>query len=211
MPSRFTLLPRLQRVAWDTCHLLGGLALPSVLVLGITGCGVVNAQNSTSTSTFTSTSHSGVISSFSAPCAGAQSSGSSAGGTSATTQSSPPPGTRSGAAALVLAPGHTSGSLRVGQLVQVQLPATEHWDLMSAPASSPTSASLVPLDPSPPVLQLLTPGGWYNAPAKLCIWSFRAQAAKEQTLVFVATALCAPGQTCVRSSHPEAFTVQVIP
>ncbi len=97
---------------------------------------------------------------------------------------------------LVLTPStpNLTGSAHVGDLVQVQLPTTSHWDFEAS------VTSVTPLQPS----------GFQDQALKVCVWNFHMQATGNTTLTFLQTALCGGGGTpCANYAKNVKFTVQV--
>jgi hypothetical protein len=101
-----------------------------------------------------------------------------------------------GTPALVFSGGasDTSGSAYVGDLIQVRLPVTQHWQLQQASASA----------------VIVGQGGVQDGALNACVWSFRATAAGQITLAFVGTALCdQPGLPCPQYARLATYTVTV--
>ena len=101
-----------------------------------------------------------------------------------------------GTPALVFSGGATdaSGVAHVGDLIQVRLPVTQHWQLQKASASA----------------IIVGQGGVQDGALNACVWSFRATAAGQITLAFVGTALCdQPGVPCPQYARLATYTVTV--
>src|SRR5487761_1895300 len=124
-------------------------------------------------------------------CGGAMSSATTGGGTtSATTGGSFPGGAMvvrpcpgltgdasgAGALALILTRNNASGSLPVGELAQVRLPATLHWTL--------TTQS--------PLLASVGTAGGQDTTLNVCYWTFRAVSAGSVTLRYSGVQPCDP-------------------
>lgn len=87
-----------------------------------------------------------------------------------------------------------SGAAHVGDLIQVRLPVTQHWQLQKASASA----------------VIVGQGGVQDGALNACVWSFRATAAGQITLSFVGTALCdQPGVPCPQYARLATYTVTV--
>jgi hypothetical protein len=101
-----------------------------------------------------------------------------------------------GTPALVFSDGaaDASGVARVGDLIQVRLPVTQHWQLQKASASA----------------VIVGQGGVQDGALSACVWSFRATATGQITLAFVGTALCdQPGVPCPQYARLATYTVTV--
>jgi hypothetical protein len=100
-----------------------------------------------------------------------------------------------GTPALVFSGGaDASGAAHVGDLIQVRLPVTQHWQLQKASASA----------------TIVGQGGVQDGTLNACVWSFRATAPGQITLSFVGTALCdQPGVPCPQYARLASYTVTV--
>jgi len=101
-----------------------------------------------------------------------------------------------GTPALVFSGGASdaSGVAHVGDLIQVRLPVTQHWQLQKASASA----------------VIVGQGGLQDGALNACVWSFRATAAGRITLAFVGTALCdQPGVPCPQYARLATYIVTV--
>lgn len=101
-----------------------------------------------------------------------------------------------GTPALVFSGGASDGSgvAKVGDLIQVRLPVTQHWQLQKASASA----------------AIVGEGGVQDGALNACVWSFRASASGQITLTFVGTALCdQPSVPCPQYARLASYTVTV--
>lgn len=101
--------------------------------------------------------------------------------------------TQAGAIALVLTPSSASGSLHVGDLAQVRLPASEHWTLLSQPA----------------LLASVATAGGQDSSLNVCFWTFRAQSAGSETLKFSGAQPCDNPGSCSNATTEQDFTITV--
>jgi hypothetical protein len=103
----------------------------------------------------------------------------------------------SAAATASASPGAASqpqvGSARVGDVVQVRLPATERWH-------QPTVAG---------GLTLLAPSAVLDVGLDVCFWNFKATASGDATLEFVGGALCAANEPCPLYAILQRFLVHI--
>lgn len=83
---------------------------------------------------------------------------------------------------------------RVGEVIQVRLPATQRWSVAKDAAG---------------VLELLQPAGYWDVKASACVWNFRAAKAGTTTVSFEGRALCKPGQMCPAYVVAEEFPLMV--
>ena len=99
-----------------------------------------------------------------------------------------------GAIALTLTPSHSSGSLQVGQLAQVRLPATDHWTLTGLPAH----------------LTGVGEAGGQDTTLNVCYWTFRAVSAGTITLYYSGAPPCdPPAVACSNTMIAQQFTITV--
>lgn len=91
-------------------------------------------------------------------------------------------------------PGRTV-ALRVGQTLQVELPATNRWRMAAA-----DSGSILTQPPN---------NGWYDAHLKACVWQFTAVKAGSTSLSYSGMAICAPGSKCPAYVIAQSFGVTV--
>jgi hypothetical protein len=101
--------------------------------------------------------------------------------------------TQAGALALILTPGNSAGSLRVGEQAQVRLPAALHWTLTSQPT----------------LLSAVGVAGGQDTTLNVCYWTFRAQTAGSETLNFSGAQPCDQPSSCDTSTTPYTFTITV--
>ena len=87
----------------------------------------------------------------------------------------------------------STGTISVGQIVQVRLPSTQHWTLTSVTNTA----------------QQVPPAGAEPNTLGACVWSFRATQPGTITISFVGTALCDPGIPCAQYALLQTFTVNV--
>ena len=100
-----------------------------------------------------------------------------------------------GAVALTLTPGHSAGSLHVGELAQIRLPAAMHWTLANQPDA---------------LLATVGEAGGQDTSLNVCYWTFRAQSAGSVTLHFAGTAPCDPSTgPCSDAIVAQDFTIKV--
>ena len=99
-----------------------------------------------------------------------------------------------GMPALVLTPTATNGQAHVGDLIQVRVPVTNHWDFNAG------LSGLAPLQPA--AVRDLT--------ANVCFWNFRGQSAQDVKLSFSEGALCAAGTPCPLYLRQVTFTVHIV-
>lgn len=169
-------------------------AIPALLALALAGCaasglpagaGHSGAPGATPTGTQSSTRGNGGP--YRTPTPG--------GGTSL----KPCPGgfgsvAEAGTPALVLGPvGATTGSVRPGALVQVQLPTRARWSY----------------DGTAPAWALLQPAGYEDTQRQVCVWNFRASPVGTLTLKFTGAGLCDSKGSCPVPVIRETFTVLV--
>ena len=99
-----------------------------------------------------------------------------------------------GALALTLTPSHSTGSLHVGQLAQVRLPATDHWTLTGQPAH----------------LTGVGEAGGQDTTLNVCYWTFRADSAGTITLYYSGAPPCdPPAVACSNVMIAQQFTITV--
>lgn len=99
-----------------------------------------------------------------------------------------------GALALTLTPSHSTGSVRVGQLAQVRLPATDHWTLTGQPAH----------------LTGVGEAGGQDTTLNVCYWTFRAISAGTITLYYSGAPPCdPPAVACSNTMISQQFTITV--
>lgn len=102
--------------------------------------------------------------------------------------------TQVGAIALTLTPDHAAGSLHVGELAQVRLPAGMHWTLAGQPSG----------------LASVGEAGGEDKSLNVCYWTFRAQSAGNVTLNFSGAPPCDPSTgPCSAALAAERFTITV--
>lgn len=103
--------------------------------------------------------------------------------------------TQVGAVALTLTPGHAVGSLHVGDLAQIRLPATAPWTLTSQPSG----------------LTTVGVAGGQDTALNICYWTFRAQSAGSVKLWFSGAPPCDnPPGGCNGAMVGEWFTISVL-
>ena len=90
-------------------------------------------------------------------------------------------------------PAPREGSAHVGDIIQVQLPVTQHW-------GNPRISGGV---------SLLAPAGVQDNARNVCFWNFKATAKGDATIDFVGGALCAPNRPCPLYAIPESYLVHV--
>ncbi|HEX8035410.1 MAG TPA: hypothetical protein VF510_16255 [Ktedonobacterales bacterium] len=90
--------------------------------------------------------------------------------------------------------GHVTEA-RVGDVVQVRLPAAQRWKLGKDGAGT---------------LELLQPAGYWDVKASACVWNFRAVKVGATTLSFGGMAICKPGQPCAQYVVAEEFPITVV-
>ena len=86
-----------------------------------------------------------------------------------------------------------TGTISVGQIVEVRLPTTQHWAFTSVTDGA----------------QQVPPVGAEVNSLGACVWSFRATQPGSMTISFVGTALCDPGVPCAQYALLQTFTVTV--
>lgn len=100
------------------------------------------------------------------------------------------------APALVLTlqtPGQ-SGSARIGQVMQVQLPITRHWTLISVPNG----------------LQLVGEAAQQDAQRGVCFWNFKMATAGTYVIGFTGVTPCDPSAAiCQQTTQTQRFTLTV--
>lgn len=166
---------RLTRILRRSAPLIA-LGLVALLV-ALAGCGVTNAGRAGSSASATATIQQGVIKGTTVrPCPGPAGSASDV-----------------GTPALVLGPGKVNGSAHVGDLIQLQLPTTQHW------MPGTVSGSLETLDPA----------GIQDDQLGICVWNYRALSAGTASINFTATARCEPPLMCPQYVVETLFTVQI--
>jgi hypothetical protein len=87
----------------------------------------------------------------------------------------------------------TTGAVRTGELVQVQLTSTNRWSFDNGAAEA----------------GLLAPAGYEDSYHNVCVWNFRPQVATTLLLTFTGTALCTGKGACPQYAYRETFSVQV--
>lgn len=93
---------------------------------------------------------------------------------------------------LTLKSQNQAGSARVGQVVQVQLPITHHWDLISVPNG----------------LQLVGEAAQQDARQSVCFWNFKVAMAGKYVIGFTGVTPCDPSVTlCQQTTDTERFTL----
>lgn len=86
-----------------------------------------------------------------------------------------------------------AGSARVGQVVQVQLPITHHWDLISVPTG----------------LQVVGDAAQQDARQSVCFWNFKVATAGKYVIGFTGVTPCDPSVTlCQQTTDTERFTLE---
>lgn len=100
--------------------------------------------------------------------------------------------TDAGQPSLVITQSMTTATAHVGDLVQIQLPTTQHWTYQS--------------DQS--LLTLLQPAGVQDTQKNVCAWTFRAPSAGTTTLDFSGTAIC-DNLPCPQYVRVVDFTITV--
>ncbi|WIG58463.1 MAG: hypothetical protein OJF49_001209 [Ktedonobacterales bacterium] len=149
------------------------------LLFALAGCGVTNASSGrvASSGSATATVQQGVIKGTTVrPCPGPAGSAGDV-----------------GTPALVLGPGKVNGSAHVGDLIQLQLPTTQHWMPGTVSAS----------------LETLEPAGIQDDQHGICVWNYRALSAGTASINFTATARCEPPLMCPQYVAETLFTVQI--
>lgn len=102
--------------------------------------------------------------------------------------------TQVGALSLTLTQKNSTGSLQVGELVQVRLPTTLHWALNNQPTH----------------LTSVGEAGGQDTTLNVCYWTFRAQSAGTDTLNFSGTQPCDNVTTgCDQAIILQRFTITV--
>lgn len=89
---------------------------------------------------------------------------------------------------------NTTVNAQVGNLIEIRLPFGSKW-------TGPTNSS--------GNLQLLTPAGFANKSAQVCVWQFTAQSAGTTHLTFQKAALCKAGEMCAQYIMNLPFTIDV--
>ncbi len=85
--------------------------------------------------------------------------------------------------------------MRIGQLVELQLPAGLQWQLATNSATS--------------ILQPHLPLGGYRVSNNSCIWRYTAMAAGVADLSFAGTAICPPNAACPAIASPVEFVITI--
>lgn len=98
-----------------------------------------------------------------------------------------------GTPALILTNQSKTGDAKVGDLVQVQVPATYHWTDVRASAN----------------LAIQSPAGVQDSAKNVCVWTYRAVNAGAATVDLTGGALCEPTQACPAYATIADFTVTV--
>ena len=102
--------------------------------------------------------------------------------------------TQVGALSLTLTQKNSTGSLQVGELVQVRLPTTLHWALNNQPTH----------------LTSVGEAGGQDTTLNVCYWTFRAESAGTDTLNFSGTQPCDNVTTgCDQAIILQRFTITV--
>lgn len=84
---------------------------------------------------------------------------------------------------------------KVGQTIEIELPATFRWALISQDAES--------------ILTAPATNGWFEATQGDCIWQFTATKAGSATLKFAGGQVCSSASKCSDIATEKAFTVAV--
>lgn len=98
-----------------------------------------------------------------------------------------------GTPALVLTNQQKSGDAHVGDLIQVQVPATQHWTQIDAS----------------PNLALQQPAGVQDSAKNVCMWTYRAISAGDATVNLTGGALCEPAQPCPAYAVVADFSITI--
>ncbi len=86
------------------------------------------------------------------------------------------------------------GNAHVGDVIQIQLPTTNQWNLSMVTGT----------------LRLLSPAAVLDKHASACFWNFTATTTGDTRLDFVGGALCEIGQACPAYARLESFLVHVM-
>lgn len=101
--------------------------------------------------------------------------------------------TQAGASAVILTQQHASGSLHVGEVAQVRLPASLHWTLTSQPDHLSSIAA-----------------GNQDATLNVCYWTFHADSAGSVTLHFSGVPPCeGPPSNCSNAIMAQDITLTI--
>lgn len=185
IPSRF------RRVfARPPLALLPSAALLGILALAVAGCGasttVPGAASQPSPTATAQLTHPGQGLGV-RPCPGQSASAAdTAAGAVILTDKTPSSSTPT-------LPPTREASAHVGDRIQVRLSAGVHWGLRN------TTGGVTPLDPQ----------GGEDAQLGVCFWNFRASAAGDATINFVATPICNTSGPCPAWAREETFTVHI--
>lgn len=101
--------------------------------------------------------------------------------------------TDAGSPRLVLTNQTKSGDAHVGDLVQVQVPATYRWSQVDASSN----------------LALQQPAGVQDSAKNVCVWTYRALSAGAATVQLTGGALCEPTQPCPAYAVVADFSISV--
>lgn len=96
----------------------------------------------------------------------------------------------------ISAAGHTA-TAHSGDIIQVQLPSSLHWQYMSGQSTTAGAVSL------------LQPAGIEDNALELCAWNFTAQSAGTVSLVFEGVQSCDPKTPCTAKVQRLTFSVVV--
>lgn len=98
-----------------------------------------------------------------------------------------------GTPALVLTNQAKSGEAHVGDLIQVQVPATQRWNEVKASSN----------------LALQQPAGVQDGTKNVCVWTYRALSAGSATVNLTGGALCEPNQACPAYAVLADFSISI--
>ena len=98
-----------------------------------------------------------------------------------------------GSPAVVLTNQQKSGNARVGDLIQVQVPATQHWTQIDAS----------------PNLALQQPAGVQVSATNVCVWTYRAISAGDASVQLTGGALCEPTRPCPAYAVLADFAITI--
>lgn len=161
---------------WNTLALAGALTV----MLALVACGSTGATAGKSSAATATTQAGGSIPGGGMairPCPGA-----------------PGDATQVGALALVLTSGAASGTLHVGEMAQVRLPASLHWTLEGQTDH----------------LKGVGSAGAQDSALNVCYWTFQADSAGSVTLHFSGVQPCeGPNGGCSSAVTEQDFTITV--
>ncbi len=156
---------------------LGGVVLALATLLTVAGCGATSgAANGSHGSTTATPGSPGIGKLTVRGCPG-------------------PLGTANdaGTPALVLTNQRKSGNAHVGDLIQVQVPATYRWTHIDASSN----------------LALQQPAGIQDSSRNVCVWTYRALGAGAASVSLVGGALCEPMQPCPAYAVAANFMISI--